>query len=480
MESLFDFGFSLDQMDSSTLLAWGWWLLINGGWVFILGLFVRWLILKLWKMYVSEVQGHYAASVQKVTLSVRVPKQTEQTPKAVENIFAHLTGLYSGTGNFVDQYVHGKQQDNFAVEIITKDGVIQFLVHTPIKFKDVIEAAIFAQYPDAEIIQVPDYALEAPAKYPDDKYDLWGTELTLVKPEAYPIRTYGAFEHQLPGSFKDPIASLLEFMGTLNPTEQIWVQFVLMPTNDDWQKKSVLEVKKLIGAKVAPPPVKGIDKMLDSASDLLAGSINTFVPGYKPAAAAAPAKADSPNQIQYMTTGERVVVEQIEIKASKPGFASKIRIVYVAPKEIFNKGKVSAGIVGAFRQYAISNLNGFKAEPNSKVAAGYFKVAETIAGKQSAIMKNYVKRSSGGGGKPYILNVEELATLWHFPMIETKAPWITRSDFKRAEPPAFLPSREDLPRDRMKKPTRKAVEDTTTPAAAPAPIDDVPGNLPFA
>jgi hypothetical protein len=38
------------------------------------------------------------------------------------------------------------------------------------------------------------------------------------------------------------------------------------------------------------------------------------------------------------------------------------------------------------------------------------------------------------------LNAEELATLWHFPTISTKAPLIKKAEARRAEPPVGLPT----------------------------------------
>ncbi len=71
-----------------------------------------------------------------------------------------------------------------------------------------------------------------------------------------------------------------------------------------------------------------------------------------------------------------------------------------------------------------------------------------------------------------MLNTEELATLWHFPMIETKAPLIHKSEFKKVEPPPLLPMREARMRSIPKK----------KPESPPAPSieDGAPSNLPFA
>ena len=45
----------------------------------------------------------------------------------------------------------------------------------------------------------------------------------------------------------------------------------------------------------------------------------------------------------------------------------------------------------------------------------YFNRAPRLATKKRKIFNNYVNRSSYGR-KPFLLNIEELATLWHFPI----------------------------------------------------------------
>ena len=39
----------------------------------------------------------------------------------------------------------------------------------------------------------------------------------------------------------------------------------------------------------------------------------------------------------------------------------------------------------------------------------------------------------------FVLNTEEIATLWHFPTITMKAPLVKKSESKRGEPPVGLP-----------------------------------------
>jgi hypothetical protein len=69
----------------------------------------------------------------------------------------------------------------------------------------------------------------------------------------------------------------------------------------------------------------------------------------------------------------------------------------------------------------------------------YFWLRWTLDAKKRRMLSRYVSRSNDGASKT-ILNVEELATIWHFPIITTKAPLVKKTESRRAEPPASLPT----------------------------------------
>ena len=43
------------------------------------------------------------------------------------------------------------------------------------------------------------------------------------------------------------------------------------------------------------------------------------------------------------------------------------------------------------------------------------------------------------GRQGYVLNIEELASLWHFPVMEVQAPSVQKVDAKKAQAPIDLP-----------------------------------------
>lgn len=426
-------------LDLTTLTATGappnplefvWMIFVNGGWIFLVALFI-------WGVYLgllySRIQKLHDA-IEYVYLAVDVPALNEQSMKAVEQIYAHLSGIESHP-NFVEKWVTGHVQETFSLELISIEGYIQFIIRTAVEFRDLAESAIYSQYPDAEIIQVEDYAKEfAHIKFPSEEYDLWGTAFTLEKKEAYPIRTYMNFEHSLTQIFADPMASLLESMSKLGPGEQFWLQLVLTPIEQEWIEKSHKVVQKLIGANVHEKDRLG--KLFIGIFETLGNAVFTTEEGSSSHKDEGP-----PSQMQYLTEGEKADVAAIEEKASKIGFKVNFRIIYLAKKEVFHKGRGTAPMVGAIGQFNTLNLNAFKADKKTKTKVKYFFVNRRLAERKNKLLRRYIHRTDYHSiGKGFVLNIEEIASLYHFPIMDVKAPLVKKTEGKRGEPPATLPT----------------------------------------
>src|SRR3989338_9937566 len=98
-------------------------LIIAFGWIPVVVVLISGFI----KMWLNFRQGMYAGSLQWVLLSINVPSQTEQAPKAMENMFATLNGAYSSP-LWRETWWLGKYQPQFSFEIASNEGHIQFYV----------------------------------------------------------------------------------------------------------------------------------------------------------------------------------------------------------------------------------------------------------------------------------------------------------------------------------------------------------------
>ena len=417
-------------------------LLYYVGWLPIAITFI-WGVGQVWLRYVKLA---YGATEKAILLAIDLPRGNAQTPMAVENIFAYLAGAHS-TKDLFEKWWLGEWQLYFSFEIVSINGYIQFLIWTPEKYRNLVEAAIYSQYPDAEIIEVNDYTQGLPTRFPDEEYDIFGSEYILVKNSVYPIKTYKDFEHQMgepETQYKDPMAALMDLMGSMKKGEQLWYQILIIPVGHEWADKADDEIKKIIGEKVKSNDL--VDKLIEG----LLGIMESFSEAiYKLWGDIETEKKDEKDDTKFrmmsLKPKQKKQVEEIQEKVGKIGFGVKIRYLYIAKKEMMNKNKVAYGFTGYMKQFNFNDLNSYK--PDTGDGGTMTKVQyDRIFGKyrtnlrKNKLMTAYRLRSDARGRLPGILNTEELASIWHFPIeASVKAPLVQKAPGRKAEPPAGLP-----------------------------------------
>ena len=157
-----------------------------------------------------------------------------------------------------------------------------------------------------------------------------------------------------------------------------------------------------------------------------------------------------------MTPGNVKIIETMEEKIAKIGFKTKIRTVYLARKEVFRPERGVQAVIGAMEQYSIPSANSILL--SFTVKTSYWLKRQRTAWRKRLLMQAYKKRKIKPGGKPFILNIEELATVWHFPMSHVKTPLVQKAEGKRAEPPPGLPVEGIMAPMEEKKPAPKRFE----------------------
>lgn len=435
LSSLADWFNNLLDVAGSNPFQAMWILFLNGGWILLVWVFL-WAAKYLWLDY---VQGKFAATKQYIMLRITVPKLTEQTVKAAENMFAQFAGAHSSQ-SFVEKWIHGVTQSTLTVELVSHEGHVAYYVYGDRKYRDLIEASIYAQYPEAEIEEVEDYARNFPSHYPDEEWDLWGMEMVKVqKSDAFPLKTYFDFEDKVSGEFKDPMAAMLEVFSRLGPGEQGWFQIVLTPTDQkEFRERAEKLIKKLRGEKEVVKRTL-VDELVDlplaagrEVASVLLGSGGPHKEEKKPEV----------HKMMILSPGERAVLEAVERKASKIGFMCKIRFIYLAKKTVMSKSRMSQPFIGAIKQFNTFNMQAIKPDFKHTGVSGallWFKDSRNNH-RKSHLFHAYRSRSNWVGQHSFQLSVEELATLWHFPILtQVKAPQLRRTEAKRSEPPANVP-----------------------------------------
>ncbi|PKM87594.1 hypothetical protein CVU83_02835 [Candidatus Falkowbacteria bacterium HGW-Falkowbacteria-2] len=414
-----------------------WVFFINVGWIFLASGFLYGTLL----IYKMRISSQWAAkNLKYIILAVDVPKGNEQSPKAVENMFTYLGGAH-GSINFFEKWFEGKFQPSFSYEIVSLEGYTQFLIRTPVEYRNLIETSIYSQYPDAEISEVDDYVDTVPHTFPDEEYDIWGSEFIQSKDWSYPIKMYREFEHTMGPSetqFKDPMASLMDLCGSLREGEQFWFQLIVIPTGFDWIAQTDKAVEKILGKK------KSSTGFFSKALEWL-GVLSEMI--FSIWGDIEDKKSDDKGMSMVeLSPKQHKQVEAIQAKSSKLAFEAKIRVIYVARREVMNRSKVTSGFVGYIKQFASLDLNNLKPDTTSTMTkTAYFNKDKRLIRKKNAIMTNYINRDDYSGRAPGIYDIEELATLWHFPLeANVKSPLVQKAPGRKADAPSSLPMVDDF------------------------------------
>lgn len=404
--------------------------LANYGWPFFLVLF----LVMAYKLWMNHIQFRFLMAQEYVLLAINVPEDNEKTPKVMEQAIAGFFGIQKDP-NPIEKYVEGFTQPVISLELVSISGRVQYLIRTQRKFKDLVEAHIYAQYPTVEIREVDDYTVRIQKEDIPHKYNLWGSNLVLLKEDAIPIRTYKDFEEMtMEEKIVDPMAAVTEVMANIKQGEEMWFQIILKPTLDmSWKEEGEKIVKKRMGQEVESKP-NTIQKIVEFIADLFSTFLKALFGPLE--AEEKETKTEMFPRAAFLSPGERIALEAIERNISKLGFQTKIRFIYLAENSIFDKAR-PAGFMGAMHQFASLELNGFKPGDKEKTKADYILKSSRLLYKQKKILRRFKLRDFADDG--FILNTEEIATIYHFPHISVKAATISRARAKRGGAPTELP-----------------------------------------
>lgn len=377
----------------------------------------------LWVVY---ARTKFRLGIQWTTLELRIPREIRKMPKAMEQVFAGIYSLRNVPSKFYERYIEGEMTLWFSFEIVSFSGDTHIYVRVPTKRRGVVEAMIYAQYSDIEIVEIPDYMPTIPPTYDkilESGYEMWGTELQLAKEDAYPIRTYEDFRSTVEEEQLDPVSTLFETFGRMKRGEKLYLQLLIRPTGDEWVGEGRTLVNKLKTSNVQK-----------KTRIRPTGETEEF------------------EQLIARTPGEIDLLKAIDRNISKPGFETVIRYLYMAPKEIFSSDFPGRGVLSCFNQYATMSMNLFK--HNSKVRTltrpidfPYFFTAKRLEYRKKKLLRKFRERRMPEqpifilhtGKRPFVLNTEELATVYHPPThLVMTAPLIKRVESRKMGAPAGL------------------------------------------
>lgn len=361
----------------SFLLQWYVWLPIVG----ILGYLT-------WRNY-QKVD--MVKDIESVLLMLEIPKANDKSELAAEQMFASLHGILRDARELK---ANGGYQEHLSFEVASVGGRIQFYVWTPKSLQSFVEGQIYAQYPQVQIHA----ADEDYVTHERQHTVVYTSEIALTEKEFLPIKTFQSFE-------VDPLAGITGTLAKLEDTnEEIWIQMLVRPVRDDWHKAADAWIKSVKNGSLSLFGGGGGGKWLTGLFEALWSPPEQGV-----------------GAVKEVSERDKTRIAEAEKKATKLGYQVKIRIAYLGESVTDAKLRMQ-GIVGTFKQFNSTNLNGFKMTGDSFA--------------KEALAKYKTRLFADRG---YLMNIEEVASVFHLPHTNVETPNIVWASTKTAEPPAKLP-----------------------------------------
>ena len=429
-------------LDTAAIILVPIWQIIKAWWWLVLPVLLWKPFTFLWLWWRNEL---WYAKQRSILLEIKIPQEVPKPIKAMEQVMAGFHQTVYKPPDWWEKWIDGEVQPSYSFEIVSIGGEIHFFIRVTEFAKDPIEAIIYSQYPDAEISVAEDYTKHVPQDIPNKEWNLWGTEYKFTKADPYPIKTYKDFETE--GETKDerqvdPLAALLEAMGKLKPQEQLWVQFITKPvgnTEIPWVDEGK-ELRDKLARRVSSDPKKK-PLLLEAADILITGE-----PSKKPEE-----KQELIPVEMKLTPGEREIIAAVENKIAKQGFQSTVRFIYMGHRDVYFQPNLRL-VFGYFAGYATQHTNSLVpyGQPlMTKIKKSWFLPANLFRGRRLFLRKRKLFRRYISRLPPFyprrggtlILNIEEMASLFHFPgRGSAPSPFLARVETKKGEAPPGLPT----------------------------------------
>ncbi len=367
-------------------------------------------------------------SVKKEIFVVTLPKEIhiEDTKKEVtrdsiieqisqaEEFFASIGGLHAQQGLL--NWFFGRT-DHLSFEIVAKQGKIYFYVATPKYLTTYIEEQIHAQYPHAQVTPINDYNIFSPHS------KVAGAYLKFSRLSLFPIKTFRQMD-------SDPLDAITNSLSKVLPEEGAAIQIVVRSAKKTWRQTSLQVVREMQAGKSLQQALKF--NKADSFGGKVIISIFKLFKELATAGFSGKTKEQLEQEQQQkgfnaphkLTAKEEETTKFIEEKAAKAGLDVNIRIVTSA-KSLDKAKLILNNIVNAFSQYSIFEYGN--------------KFNYYIPRHIDSVVHNFINRNFNEKQR-LLLNTEELASVYHFPLASCQTPNINWLRSRKAPAPVEIPT----------------------------------------
>jgi len=302
-----------------------------------------------------------------------------------------------------------QEPPSVALEIASQIGSsdISFYVSVPKYLESAFEKYVQGVYPRAIVEKVPqDYTIFEP------QGSSAGAYLMLNENPLFPISTYQTLE-------KDPISTITNNLSKISSNEGAAVQVIIRPLSGlNFRKRGEKVLTKIREGKQVREAASDFDaswlkKILEFIFDIFANKSPEDV------------KKDfnDPNKKREMQMDQKSY-EAIQNKIQKQPFEANIRVIASAQSQ-GRAEEILVNLIDAFSQFSLSAINSLeKKEVHKK--------------ELKKLIYDYSFRNFNPN-QANILNLEELASIYHFPTHYIETPYIKSAKSGTAAPPSDLP-----------------------------------------
>lgn len=381
------------------------------------------LLLVFWRAWYKYVRMRFIAEQEYILLELRLPHEVMKSPAAMQAAFEAMW-IKGGESTFIDRLWKGKLRMWYSFEIVSLEGQVHLYIWVRKAFRQFVERALYAHYPDLEIVPAEDYATKLPFSL--STYNVYGLDYKLDGPIGLPIKTYQDYGLDQTSAKEeqkiDPMTHILEFCGALGTGEYLWLQILARASKKEdltfgsirnrasYSELAQMEVTRIRNnpEQVVVFPNGGSGKVLSDTQLMRIKSINRIASSSKP-------------------------------------WDIGIRGIYLAEHEHFDGTNIPA-LIGIFQPFGAPGFNSITIDPSRWQPIfdypwqDFNSIRENK--KKVHIVDAYRRRSwfhPPYEFSNYMLTSEELATLFHVPGTVARTPTIQRVTSTKAQAPANLP-----------------------------------------
>ena len=340
--------------------------------------------------------GGWFAKQDYVCVQLFPPAENLRSMQEMESFYINLSSTHSGKSK-KDIYRDGKWYENFTFEVHSRGGQVSFYVHLNKNFLPLLRSSLAAHYPGSTIVEIPDPLSAFPKTWEGKAgpYEhLFTSDIIFGSSELFPLKSWKNFQIGSNSPLTDPMTTLISNFENIDSEDYIILQFVMQPQTFGKEQKEGLQTE-----------LKGLRDKYSKNSKVEIGPDNS---------------------IQMITKQERTILESCEAKLNLTNFKIKMRTAIFSTKPGPQR---NLGMIMSFFKEFNTDVQFTRPDPDTKTTAAaedvtfgpfvdkQFWKKENDYRRQNGY-KAIINRSLSRGSTCKYMDVESLASLFHFPATE--------------------------------------------------------------